>query len=258
MNLKLISTIIAVLFSSNANAGWFDDIFKSTDETIEKLESVKQTVQSNNVTEAVKNTLNNEDIVAGLKQALNKGASYAVDNLGKTDGFLKNNAVKIPMPSKLEKVESLLRKSGQDKYADEFVTTMNRAAESAVPLTLDIIRQGVADMSIEDAKNILHGPDDAATQYLKKTGSDKLTTQISPIVKEATAKAGVTSIYKNMYDKLGFAGKYLNLDDYNVDNYVTQKTTQGLFTMIAQEEKKIRDNPAERTTDVLKSVFGSN
>ena len=161
------------------------------------------------------------------------------------------------MPSKLAKVESLLRKAGKDKYADEFVTTMNRAAESAIPLTLDIIKQGVADMSIDDAQEILKGPDDAATQYLKKSGGEKLSTQISPIIEEATAKAGVTSLYKKMYDKLGFAGKYLNLDDYDVDSYVTKKATEGLFTMIAQEETKIRENPEERTTDILKSVFES-
>ena len=113
-------------------------------------------------------------------------------------------------------------------------------------------------MSIEDAKNILKGSDDAATQYLKKTSRDKLIAQVAPIVKEATAKAGVTSVYKKMYGKLGYAGKYINLEDYNVDNYVTKKTVNGLFTMMAQEEKKIRNNPIERTTDILKSVFGSN
>lgn len=258
MHIKIIVATITLLLTSNTNAGWFDDMLNSSDKTRQKIESVKETVKSSDTVTNVKNSLSNEDIVTGLKQALNKGASYAVENLGKTDGFLKNSAVKIPMPEKLEKVESLLRKAGKDNYADEFVTTMNRAAESSVPLTLDVIKQGVTNMSIDDAKNILQGPDDAATQYLKKTGSDQLKTQISPIVKDATAKAGVTGIYKEMYGKLGFAGKYLNLEDYNVDSYVTDKTMAGLFTMIAQQEKKIRENPAERTTDVLKSVFGSN
>ncbi len=249
--------LCALLTTSNASAGWFDDWFgDSKQEAVNKVEAIKQTVENGSASDVVQAALSEQDIIAGLKAALSNGAGYAVDNLGKTDGFLNNNAVKIPMPDKLEKVESLLRKANQDKYADEFVTTMNRAAEAAVPLTLNVIKDGISNMTIEDAKNILHGSDDAATQYLKKTGSDKLTAQISPIVKQATAKAGVTAMYKKMYDKLGFTGKYLNLADYDVDSYVTRKTTDGLFTMIAQQEKQIRENPAERTTEILQSVFG--
>lgn len=251
MNLRIIITAVILTITSISHAGWFDDLVDSGKDKIDE-------VQENNASTAVTSALSNEDIVAGLKEALNKGASYAVDSLGKTDGFLKNTDVKIPMPEKLGKVESILRKAGKEKYADGFVTTMNRAAESAAPLTLNIIKQGITDMSINDAKNILQGPDDAATQYLKKSGSDKLKAKISPIVKEATSKAGVTSVYKKMYSKLGYAGKYINMEDYNIDNYVTQKTMDGLFTMIAKEEKKIRDNPAARTTDILKSVFGPN
>ena len=258
MNKKIVLAAITLSMTANCHAGWLDKLSEGTDKVQQKIQTATETVKDSDAAASVKSALSNEDIVAGLKQALNKGASYAVDNLGKADGFLKNNNVKIPMPKKLTKVESLLRKAGNDKYADEFITTMNRAAETAVPLTLDIIKQGVTEMSIEDAKNILQGPDDAATQYLKKSGSEKLSAQITPIVKDATAKTGVTAIYKKMYGKLGFAGKYLNLEDYNVDSYVTQKTMDGLFTMIAQEEKKIRDNPAERTTDILKSVFGKD
>jgi hypothetical protein len=256
-NILLIATVFT--FSANANAGWFDDLFGGSDDVKEKIDGIKETVKaSTTATETVKSVLSNEDITAGLKEALNKGASYAVNNLGKADGFLKNSDVKIPMPEKLEKVEKLLRKAGKDEYADEFVTTMNRAAESAVPLTLDIIKLGINNMTIDDAKSILKGGDDAATKYLKKTGSKSLKTKIAPIVQEATAKTGVTRVYKKMYDKLGFAGEYIDLEDYNVDSYVTRKTVDGLFTMIAKEEKKIRENPEERTTDILKSVFGYN
>lgn len=252
MHANIALAALTLSLTANVEAGWLDKLTEGTDKVQEKIETVK----SSDVATGVKTALSNEDIVAGLKAALNKGAGYAVDQLGQTDGFLQNSAVKIPMPEKLAKVESLLRKAGNDKYADEFITTMNRAAESAVPLTLDIIQQGITEMSIDDAKNILQGPDDAATQYLKKSGSEQLHAQIAPIVKVATDKAGVTSVYKKMYSKLGFAGKYLNLEDYNVDDYVTQKTTAGLFTMIAQEEKRIRDNPAERTSEILKTVFG--
>ncbi|MDH5612739.1 MAG: DUF4197 domain-containing protein [Gammaproteobacteria bacterium] len=258
MNLRITLTATILIFTTNSHAGWLDKLSDSSEKVQQKIESTTEAIKNSGATTSVKSALSNEDIVAGLKEALNKGAGYAVNTLGKADGFLKNNNVKIPMPEKLAKVESLLRKTGNDKYADEFIITMNRAAESAISLTLDIIKQGVTRMSIADAKNILQGPDDAATQYLKKTGGTKLNAEISPIVKNATSKAGVTSMYTKMYDKLGFAGKYLNLKDYNVDDYVTQKTVGGLFTMIAQEEKKIRDNPAARTTDILKAVFGKD
>jgi len=253
VNIKTILIITLLAITSNSNASWLDKLTSGSDKIQEKLESVKQTDTTD-----IKNTLSDKDIVAGLKEALNQGAGYAVNNLGKADGFLKNKDVKIPMPEKLGKAESLLRKAGKDKYADEFITTMNRAAESAVPLTINIIKQAITSMSIADAKNILQGPDDAATQYLKKTGSKQLGSQILPIVKKATSKAGVTATYKKMLSKLGMAGKYLNLDDYDIDTYITQKTMAGLFNMIAKEEKKIRDNPLARTTDILKSVFGSN
>lgn len=258
MRIKLITLITLLSISHSSYAGWFDDLFSSSSKVQEKVEDIKDSVKNTTATETVTGALSNEDITSGLKAALNKGAGFAVDTLGKPDGFLNNSTVKIPMPDKLEKVESLLRKTGQDKYADAFVTDLNRAAEAAVPLTLGVIKDGINNMSIDDAKSILQGSDDSATQYLKKAGSDKLRTQISPIVAKATASTGVTATYKKMYEKLGFAGKYMKLDDYNVDNYVTEKTMEGLFTMIAQEEKSIRENPAARTSDILKAVFGKN
>lgn len=197
-----------------------------------------------------------QNIVAGLKQALDRGAEYAVEHLGKKDGFWKNAEVKIPMPENLSAVEKILRKLDQDKYVDEFVLTINRAAESAVPLTYDIIKKAVQDMNVAEAKKILEGPDDAATRYLRKAGGDDMTRKISPIVAEATARAGVTSHYKKLFTGLGAMGKYINPDDYDVDRYVTEKTVDGIFHMIAVEEQKIRKDPAARATDLLKQVFG--
>jgi hypothetical protein len=194
---------------------------------------------------AVKSVLSNDEVIAGLKQALEKGTEYAVNHLGKTDGFFANQSVKIPMPEKLATVEKTLRQLGQDKYADEFVLTMNRAAEQAVPLT------------IEDAKGILNGPDDAATAYLRKVGGEEMRQRIAPIVSEATDRTGVTRQYKQLFDKLGFLNSMFDPDDYDIDRYVTGKTMDGLFFMIAEEEKKIRQNPVERTTDLLKKVFGA-
>lgn len=206
---------------------------------------------------AVKSVLSNDEVIAGLKQALEKGTEYAVNHLGKTDGFFANQSVKIPMPEKLATVEKTLRQLGQDKYADEFVLTMNRAAEQAVPLTIDILKKGVTGMTIEDAKGILNGPDDAATAYLRKVGGEEMRQRIAPIVSEATDRTGVTRQYKQLFDKLGFLNSMFDPDDYDIDRYVTGKTMDGLFFMIAEEEKKIRQNPVERTTDLLKKVFGA-
>jgi len=247
----LFILLILGLFSTNqVNAGWLDWLSGNSDK-------IKSAISTGEPSKIATTALSNGQIVKGLKQALAKGTDYAVASLGKTGGFMNNKAVHIPMPQSLQKVETILRKVGQDKYADQFVATMNSAAEAAVPLTKDIIKDGIKKMSVKDAKAILSGQEDAATQYLRRAESHRLQQKIAPIIQQATAKAGVTSAYKTMYSKMGFAGQFLNLKDYNIDNYITQKTMDGLFTMIAQEEKKIRDNPVERTTDLLKKVFSS-
>ncbi len=232
-----------------SQAGWLDWLTDKKDEIVDS-------VKSGNTGQMLEVVLTNGQIANGLKEALTKGADYAVAELGKDGGFVNNSALKIPMPEKLKSIESILRKLGQDKYADQFVNTMNTAAEQAVPLSLNILKQGITNMTVDDAKNILNGTDDAATQYLKRVGITQLRSEIAPIVKQATAQTGVTKLYKQMYDKMGFAGKYLNLEDYDIDQYVTEKTVDGLFVKIAEEEKKIRNNPKARTTEVLKQVFG--
>lgn len=240
---------LALLTFSTAQAGWFDWLEGKTDKVIEAVKSA----DSASVVDAA---LSNEQIANALKQALDKGADYAVNELGKAGGFLDNPNVRIPMPQSLQSVEKVLRKIGQDKYADEFELAMNHAAEQAVPLTLQVLKQAIQQMTVADARAIVDGNVDAATQYLKRIGSNDLRQQISPMVQEVTASTGVTRAYKTMYDKMGFAGKYIKLEDYDVDQYITDKTLDGLFVKIAEEEKKIRENPQERTTDLLKQVFG--
>lgn len=246
---KILIASLLLMAPLASQAGWFDWLSAKSDEIVEA-------VKSGDTGKILEVALTNDQIANGLKEALAKGADYAVAELGKDGGFINNKALKIPMPDKLKNIELILRKLGQDKYADQFVTTMNSAAEQAVPLSLNILKQGIKDMTVDDAKNILAGKDDAATQYLKRVGSQQLRSEISPIVKQATAQSGITKIYKQMYEKMGFAGKYLNLEDYDIDEYVTEKTMAGLFVKIAEEEKKIRDNPKARTTEVLKQVFG--
>ncbi len=201
--------------------------------------------------------LSNQDVVAGLKEALDQGARRAVDELGQTNGFLSNAQVRIPMPPDLERVESALRTLKQDRYADEFIVTMNRAAEAAVPEASAILGDAIRQMSVDDAKQILNGPDNAATQYFRRVGEERLTNRMRPIVSDATSKTGVTSSYKTFMDKAGFAAQLAGADNVDIDGYVTERTLDGLFLLIAEEEKRIRENPLARSTDILKKVFGS-
>ena len=217
--------------------------------------------------------LSQDQIVLGLKQALGKGVQHAVSQLGRTNGFLTNLNVRIPLPEKLQKVENALRAMKQDKYADDFVATMNRAAEQAVPAGSSVFADAVQKMSIDDARGLLKGGKDSATQYFRRVTETNLFNRFLPIVKTATEQAGVVSAYKNFIGKAagvsspggalgGFgkslnADKYLNRDAIDIDSYVTGKAMDGLFKMVADQEKSIRENPAARTTDLLQKVFGS-
>jgi uncharacterized protein DUF4197 len=243
----VLLSIFILFFSINAQAGWRDflKVFSDEDEGTEEV--VKKVTAG----------LSESDIVDGLKEALTKGTRTAVSLLGKEDGFLANPQVKIPMPKSLKKVEKGLRKIGQDKVADNFVETMNRAAEKAVPEAASIFADSVREMSISDAKEILQGEVDAATQYFRLHSGEKFKGKFLPIVKDATNKVGVTSSYKKLTDKLGFLSSYMDTDKLDLDEYVTNKAMDGLFLMVAAEEKKIRENPIERTTDLLKKVFSS-
>jgi len=214
---------------------------------------------------AAVNGLSQDQLVGGLKQALSNGLQHAVSELGHQDGFLTNLDVKIPMPERLVVVEKTLHSLKQDKLANDFVTSMNRAAEQAVPVATEVFVDALRNMSIDDAKAILTGPNDAATQYFKRTTSTNLFARFHPIVQKATASAGVTSTYKKMTAAAGNSsnsllkgfGNLMGSDAMDVDSYVTNKALDGLFKMVAEEEAKIRANPAARTTDLLQKVFGA-
>jgi len=210
--------------------------------------------------------LTTDEMTKGLKEALAKGAKSAITNLGRPDGFLKNLDVKIPLPDSLKIVESAARLAGQGKLVDDFTVSMNRAAEQAVPVGLNILADSITKMSIADAQAILKGPEDAATQYFRRTSDATLAEKFRPIIAKATDSVGVTQNYKALTGKFGqaqslgslFGGGKTNAPGaLDVDGYVTSKAMDGLFKMIAAEEKAIRANPAARTTDLLKKVFGS-
>jgi hypothetical protein len=154
-------------------------------------------------------------------------------------------------------VESALRAVGQNQLADEFVATMNHAAEQAVPVAANVFAGAITNLTVDDAKSILTGPNDAATQYFRKTSGTQLHAQFLPIVQQATAKTGVTAAYKNLLQKAGPVASLLGKDAGDLDGYVTTKALDGLFKMVAAEEQKIRANPVARTTDLLQKVFGS-
>jgi len=200
--------------------------------------------------------LSNKDAVGGLKQALTQGASAAVGKLGVSNGFLNNPKVKIPLPDSLQQVEGVLRSFGMSRQADELIETMNHAAEAAVPEAKALLISAVKKMSIEDAKGILTGGNDAATQYFRKNTSGPLAQKFLPIVKKATAKVGLAGKYNELAGKASRFG-LVDEKDANLENYVTQKALDGLYLMMAEEERAIRQDPVGQGSKLLQKVFGA-
>jgi hypothetical protein len=200
--------------------------------------------------------ITNQEAVSGLKAALEKGSQAAVAALGKTDGFFGNPQVKIPLPDSLQRAEKMMRRFGMGKQADELILTMNRAAEAAVPEARQLFVNSVKKMTVHDAKGILQGGDTAGTAYFRRTTEGELRARFLPIVKNATAKVGLAQQY-NAYAEKGASLGLVKKEDANLDNYVTQKALDGLFVMVAEEEKRIRKDPVRAGTDIIKKVFGA-
>ena len=198
--------------------------------------------------------LTQAEIGNGLKEALNNGISKQVSKLTATDGFFKNEAVKILLPEELQKVDKTLRDLGMSKLADEGLKVINRAAEDAVKEATPIFVDAVKQMTFNDAKNILLGNDNAATSYLQNTTSQALYAKFNPVIKNSFAKVGADKIWNQIitkYNSVPFVTK-VNPD---LTDYTTNKAMEGVFKMIAVEEKDIRNNFASRTSDLLKKVF---
>jgi hypothetical protein len=200
--------------------------------------------------------LSNQDAVSGLKAALTQSSAMAVSKLGIPGGFLGNPRIRIPLPGSLNKAAGLMRSLGMGKYADELETTMNRAAEAAVPEGKAVLVDAVKKMTVQDAKAILTGGNDSATQYFKSTTSAALTAKFLPIVKNATSKVGLAQQY-NTFAEQGAKLHLLSDKQASLEGYVTQKTLDGLFLMMAEEEKAIRQNPLGQTSKLVKKVFGA-
>jgi Protein of unknown function (DUF4197) len=202
--------------------------------------------------------LSDDEINGGLKEALFTGVKSAINLLGKENGFLNDVRVKIPLPETLVKIEKGMRLAGQGAKVDEFVASMNHAAEKAVPVAVDVFVDSIKQMTFTDAKDILFSKqDDSATQFFRKTTEENLRGKFRPMVEKFTAETGVTQKYKGMVGKLGAFSGILGKDATDLDGYVTQKALDGLFFMVAEEEKKIRKNPLGTASDLLKKVFGA-
>jgi len=199
--------------------------------------------------------LNNETVVSGLKEALRVGSGNAVNLNGKVDGYFRNAAIKILMPEKLKPLEKGLRLAGQSRQVDEFVLSMNRAAEKAAPFAKDIFWGAIKRMTFSDATRILKGGDTAATDYFRGMTTEELTKAFEPIVKESMESIGVTRQYKVLAARYN-ALPFVKSQAFDLDRYVVDKALDGLFYVLAEEERKIRTDPAARVTDLLRTVFG--
>jgi hypothetical protein len=238
----MIKVSVAILFLAlSANPAWaqFDNLLKG-------LGGV--TGGSSGLTDV--------KIGSGLQEALKVGTGNAVAQTGTLDGFLANQAIKILMPKSLQTIEKPLRLVGYGPQIDEFVVGMNRAAEKAVPFAKEIFWDAIGQMTFDDARKILNGGDTAATDYFKAKTSKKLHAAFRPSVESVMNEVGVNRQYNDLI------GRYQNVPfaksiTFDVNQYVTEKATDGLFYVVGQEEKKIRTNPAARVTDLLKDVFGS-
>lgn len=191
-----------------------------------------------------------------LKQALTQGAEHAVTDLARVDGYLGNQKVRIPLPENLQKADSALRKVGMGKYADEFVTSMNRAAEAAVPEARALLITAAKSMTVNDARDILLGNDDAATQYFRRSTETALGEKFKPVVVRAMQKVQLA----RTYDRFASQGVKLGLvkeKDAHLDDYITRKALDGLYLLIAEQEKSIRAHPLQATGDLARKIFST-
>jgi hypothetical protein len=200
--------------------------------------------------------LTNKEASGGLKEALTQGVDKAINILGATDGFMGNGEVKIPLPSSLQKVQKMMKLMGMSKQSDELVLKMNRAAEAAVPEAKTLLVDSIKKMTVADAKAILTGPQDAATQYFKKTTSTQMAAKFLPIVEKATANVQLADSY-NKYAEQGSKLGLVKKEDANINQYVTKKALDGVYLMIAKEEAAIRQDPVGQASGLLKKVFGA-
>jgi hypothetical protein len=200
-------------------------------------------------------SLDEGTIASGLKQALSVGTKNAVALVSKVDGYFGNAAIKILLPEKIQGMAEMAGKLGFQKQVDDFVLSMNRAAEKAAPKAASQFAAAIKAMTIEDARKILSGGNTAATEYFRSKTSSNLYKEFKPDISASMQQVGVARAYKNLVGKVPET-PFTKPESMDLDDYVTTKALDGLFHMVGEEEQKIRANPAARTTDLLKKVFG--
>jgi hypothetical protein len=242
MRYRILFSLFSVLFiwgySFNLVGAGFGDILKGAQKALGTSDSISES-----------------EIIKGLKEALEIGSAKAVDLVSKPDGYYKNADIKIPLPESVQKVEKLLRGAGFGQKVDAFELSMNRAAEQAAPEAKSIFWDAIKKMDIAEARKILNGRDDEATLYFKDKTYQRLEQSFKPIVENSMGQVGVTRAYQDLNEKvetIPFAGGL----SFDLDQYVTEGALDGLFKMLAEEEKKIRSDPSARVTDLLRKVFG--
>ena len=217
---------------------------------------INQTIGDVNKTLGGSQPLTTAEVADGLKEALIKGISTGADLVSQADGYFKNAEIRIPFPPEVKKVEDKFRQIGLGAEVDKFVMTLNRGAEDAAKEAKPIFITAIRSMTIQDAWSILKGEPDAATQYLKRTTSTELKSKFKPVIRTSLDRVNATRYYGdivNRYNQIPLVQKV----NPNLDDYATDKAIEGLFIMIAKEEKNIRDNPVARTTELLRRVFGA-
>ncbi|GFE61967.1 DUF4197 domain-containing protein [Geobacter sp. AOG2] len=223
-----------------AHAGFFDDITRGL-----------------GLSGSSGDSLDDSTIVKGLKEALATGTTRAVTAVGQRDGYFANAAIKILMPEKIRNVADLLGRFGFQDQVDDFVLSMNRAAEKAAPKATEYFVSALREMTFDDARKILQGGDTSATDYFRRKTGDRIYAAFKPVVASSMQDVGVARRYKEMMGKvesIPFAGA--SVGGFDLDHYVASKAVDGLFTMLGEEEKKIRTDPAARGTELLRKVFG--
>lgn len=235
----LVASLTLLMGAAHAASGWFDRLKSAIGGESETTE-----------------TLGAEEIGSGLKDALRVGTETVVARLGRTDGFNLDPEIHIPLPGQLDQVRGLLSRVGMDAVLTDLETRLNRAAEIATPKAKDLFLAAIGDLTLEDVMAIYNGPDDAATRYFRDRMSDPLAAQMKPVVDESLADAGAVQVFDDVMAKYGeipFAPKV----DADLGDYVVGRGIDGIFFYLAREEAAIRADPAKRTTDLLRRVFGS-
>ena len=253
MRRSLIAVFLVLNIALSAPAGAFDlNAFKS------KLNELTRPADADSKSSPGSglDRFSTSEQIKSLRQALTQGAKTSVSTLARKDGFLGNPRVRIPLPENLQKADRVMRRFGLGKYSDELITSMNRAAEAAVPEAKNLLVGAIRKMTVTDAKNILTGGDDAATRYFRKNTEPELTARFTPIIAKSMKKVKLAEAY----DRFAGKGAEFGLVDKRnarLEDYITRKALDGLFLIMAEQEKKIRDHPLQATGELAKKVFAA-